>query len=99
MKIRTRLFLAFVILVGLGFYKLVDWIIDDLRPRYLESMEESMIDTATILASFVEQRLSVVAPDPEPHKTPDRVRTEEHNEDPPAIDVDPLRTALQTANR
>ena len=55
MKIRTRLFIAFLILVGLGFYKLTDWIVDDLRPRYLETMEESMIDTATILSSFVEQ--------------------------------------------
>jgi len=56
-KIRTRLFIAFLILVGLGFYKLVDWIIDDLRPRYLETMEESMIDAATILSSFVEQEV------------------------------------------
>lgn len=55
MKIRTRLFLAFLLLVGFGFYKLVDWITEDLRPRYLETMEESMIDTATILASFIVQ--------------------------------------------
>lgn len=57
MKIRTRLSLAFLILVGLGFCILVDWTVDELRPRYLESMEESMIDTATILSSFLEQRI------------------------------------------
>ena len=57
MKIRTRLFLAFVMLVGLGFYKLVDWVVDDLRPRYLETMEESMIDLATVLSSFVGQQV------------------------------------------
>jgi two-component system sensor histidine kinase CreC len=56
-KIRTRLFIAFLILVGLGFYKLTDWTVEDLRPRYLETMEESMIDTATILSSFVEHEV------------------------------------------
>ena len=55
MRIRTRLFIAFFVLAGLGFYKLVDWMLDDLRPRYLETMEESMIDTATILSSLLEQ--------------------------------------------
>jgi len=57
MKIRTRLFIAFLILVGLGFYKLVDWIIDDLRPRYLETMEESMIDAATLLSSLLSNQI------------------------------------------
>ena len=57
MKIRTRLFITFLIIVGLGFYKLVDWITDDLRPRYLETMEESMIDTATIISSLVEREI------------------------------------------
>ena len=57
MKIRTRLSLALLALVALGFYGLVDWIIDDLQPRYLEAMEESMIDTATLLASHLEQQV------------------------------------------
>ena len=57
MKIRTRIFLAFAILVGLGYYKLVDWMIDDLRPYYLETMEESMIDASTLLSSFMEESL------------------------------------------
>lgn len=58
MKIRTRLCMAFLILVGFGLYKLIDWITDDLRPRYLETMEESMVDTATILSSYVEQGIT-----------------------------------------
>ncbi len=58
MKIRTRLCLALVALVAIGFYGLVDWIIDDLQPRYLEAMEESMIDTATLLASHLEQQVT-----------------------------------------
>jgi len=46
------MFLAFLCLAALGFYLLVDWISADLQPRYLETMEESMIDTATLLASM-----------------------------------------------
>ena len=55
MKIRTRLFLSLLILVGVGFYALVDWHLDDLRPRYLEAMEEGMVDTATLLSSAMAQ--------------------------------------------
>lgn len=58
MKIRTRLFLAFVLVMGFGFYLLVDWILDDLRPRYLETMEESMIDMATVLSSLAATQLA-----------------------------------------
>ncbi|MDA0321341.1 MAG: two-component system sensor histidine kinase CreC [Verrucomicrobia bacterium] len=51
MRIRTRIIIAFLIPGALGFYFLVDWVLDDVRPRYLEAMEESMIDMATILAT------------------------------------------------
>lgn len=56
-KIRTRIFAAFLVLVGVGFYGLVDWILDDLRPRYLATMEEGMVDTANILAAALEADL------------------------------------------
>lgn len=57
MKIRTRLSMAFLLLVGLVLWVLVDWTVDELRPRYLESMEESMIDTATILSSLIQEKM------------------------------------------
>lgn len=57
MKIRTWLFAAFLLLAGGGFCALVYWILDDLRPRYLATMEESMVDTATLLASFVSNQV------------------------------------------
>ena len=57
LTIRTRLVVAFLALVGLGFYALTDWILDDLRPRYLEAMEESMVDTATLLSSLVASQM------------------------------------------
>ena len=54
MKIRTRLSIAFLLVGFASIYVLVDWVLDDLRPRYLAAMEESMVDTATILATLVE---------------------------------------------
>ena len=57
MTIRTRLFIAFFLLSGMGFYYLTTWIQDELRPRYLEAMEESMVDMAAFLASQLEQEL------------------------------------------
>ena len=53
MKIRTRIFLVFVFVVLTGFFFLIQWIINDLRPRYLESLEEPLVDTAHMLAEII----------------------------------------------
>lgn len=53
MKTRTRLSLAFLIVAGAGFYVLADWIREELAPRYLATMEETMVDTAAVLSGFV----------------------------------------------
>ncbi|MDB5106684.1 MAG: integral rane sensor signal transduction histidine kinase [Fibrobacteres bacterium] len=58
MKLRTRLFLGFFLLSGAGFYFLVNRILDDLRPRYLESSEVGLIDTSNLLAALLESDLS-----------------------------------------
>lgn len=84
MSIRARLFLTFFLVVGMGFAVLVHWIIDDLRPRYLETMEESMVDTATLLSSLLAADLDARAsgsPCPGP------------------IDPSPLRAAFADAGR
>lgn len=52
-KTRTRLFLALLVLFGLGLYQMMRWILDDVRPHFLETMEESMVDMATLLAAQV----------------------------------------------
>jgi len=57
LKVRTRLVAAFVLVGATSIYLLVDWTIDDLRPRALAAMEETMVDAATVLASLVESRL------------------------------------------
>ena len=64
MRIRYRLFAALLLVVGVGFYQLVDWILEDLRPRYLEAMEETMVDTSTILASLAETQIEQDAVNP-----------------------------------
>lgn len=53
MTIRTRIFLVYLLIVGGGFYYLVNRSLAELRPRYLESMEESLVDTANLLANVI----------------------------------------------
>lgn len=54
MKLRTRLFLAIFVITGAGLYFLTDWILTDLRKRYLEAVEETLVDTSNLLASLLE---------------------------------------------
>ncbi|HRE82751.1 MAG TPA: two-component system sensor histidine kinase CreC [Opitutaceae bacterium] len=54
MTIRTRILLVYLVVVGGGFYYLVNRSLGELRPRYLESMEEALVDTAHLLAAVVE---------------------------------------------
>lgn len=54
MTIRTRILLVYLLIVGSVFYFLVNWSLGRLQPRYLESMEETLVDTAHLLAAVVE---------------------------------------------
>jgi two-component system sensor histidine kinase CreC len=51
MTLRTRILLMYVLIVGGGVFYLVQRALDELRPRYLESMEESLVDAANLLAA------------------------------------------------
>lgn len=53
MRIRTRLFLGLVVAVAVGLYYFARIVEEDLRPRYLEAIEDSLVDTSTILAAFL----------------------------------------------
>lgn len=53
MSTRARLFAVTVALVGLGLIQLLSWIRDDIRPRMSATMEESLVDTAHVLAALV----------------------------------------------
>jgi two-component system sensor histidine kinase CreC len=45
--------LGFLPVVIAGFYYLTNWVLDELRPHYLKSMEESLVDSSVLLASLI----------------------------------------------
>ncbi len=53
MTLRTRILLVYLLVVGGGVYYLVTRGIEELRPRYLESMEVPLVDAAHLLATAV----------------------------------------------
>ncbi|MBK8804771.1 MAG: two-component system sensor histidine kinase CreC [Fibrobacteres bacterium] len=54
LRLRTRLLLAIFLVVSVSLYFLMDWFLRDLRVRYLESVEENLVETANLLASQLE---------------------------------------------
>jgi two-component system, OmpR family, sensor histidine kinase CreC len=54
MKLTWRILLCFLVFTALGFYFLMNWMRKDLRPRYLESLEETLVDSSQLLASQLE---------------------------------------------
>jgi two-component system, OmpR family, sensor histidine kinase CreC len=53
-SLRIRLLLVMLAVYCAGGYALTRWLLEQVRPRYLESMEESLVDTAVLLASMLE---------------------------------------------
>ena len=51
MKIKTRILLSYLLVFGTGFYFLVYWVLGDLRLRYLESVEEVLVDQSQLWAT------------------------------------------------
>ncbi len=58
MTIRTRILLVYLLLIGGGYVYLVTSILEAIRPRYLESMEASLIDAAAFLAAVAETHVT-----------------------------------------
>ncbi len=57
MSITSRIFLAFFLVAVGGFWLLLDKLAERVERQYLEASEESMVDTANMLAAMVEQQL------------------------------------------
>lgn len=57
MSLKARILLGFLVLFGAAFYLIADSIIKEMRPRYLEAVEESLNDTAHTLASLLETQV------------------------------------------
>lgn len=54
MTLRTRIFLVYLVLIGGGYAYLFTSILGAIRPRYLESMEATLIDAAAYLAAVAD---------------------------------------------
>lgn len=53
MKLAARILLAVFIIIGAGFYYLTSDILSNVRVRYLEGVEEVMVDQARLLSSII----------------------------------------------
>ena len=57
MKLRTRFAIAFSSLLIIVACLLLNWMLEDVKPRYREAVEECMNDTAHVIAGFLEEGL------------------------------------------
>ena len=57
MTLRLRIILAYALLVAASFSGVIWLIISDVRPRYLEAVEEATVDTAELLAVLISQQI------------------------------------------
>lgn len=58
MKLGFRIFLFYLAIFAVCLYFTTDWIWTTLRTRYLESVEEPLVDSANLLAALVEEDMS-----------------------------------------
>jgi len=65
MKLGARIFLCFIVIFAVCFYYPVDWMLTNLRTRYLEGVEDPLVDQANILAALVETEFEKDAFQPE----------------------------------
>lgn len=54
MTIKVRIFLGFFVFLTIGLVLLTRWLLSDIRPQPLKATEESLVETANLLASLVE---------------------------------------------
>ena len=58
MSLRARIILLYVLLVAASFSCIIWLIVNDVRPRYLEAVEETTVDVAELLAAMLAQQVS-----------------------------------------
>ena len=58
MSLRLRIILVYAVLVVASFSGVIWLIISDVRPRYLEAVEDSTVDTAELLAVLISQQIT-----------------------------------------
>ncbi|MCP5103442.1 MAG: two-component system sensor histidine kinase CreC, partial [bacterium] len=65
MKLGSRIFFCYLIIFVICFSYPFNWILDNLRTRYLEGVEEPLVDQANILAALVGHEMQTGRFDPE----------------------------------
>lgn len=53
MKLGLRIFIGYFLISAVCFYYPINWVLDTLRSRYLEGVEDPLVDQANILAAMV----------------------------------------------
>jgi two-component system sensor histidine kinase CreC len=53
MKVSTRIFCCYLVISAVCLYYPFDWVLDTMRTRYLEGVEDPLVDQANILAAAV----------------------------------------------
>ena len=53
MRLRTRIFICYFLIFVVCFYYPIHWMLDNLRQRYLEGVEDPLVDQANILAEII----------------------------------------------
>ena len=59
MKLGIRIFLCYLVIFAGCFYYPIDWVLDTLRSRYLEGVEDPLVDHANILAASVGHEMAL----------------------------------------
>ena len=77
MKLRTRLFLIFLMIMGVGVILILTWFDRTVVPIYLASLEDDLVEKAAMLATLVEEESPFESPNLEAlgrlvHKTKNR---------------------------
>ena len=65
MKLGTRIFICYILIFAACFFYPANWILDSLRTRYLEGVEDPLVDQANILAGIVGHQIENDQFDPE----------------------------------
>lgn len=65
MRLRNKIFICYFLIFIACFYYPINWMLDNLRPRYLEGVEDPLVDQANILAEIVGSEIEAGFFDPE----------------------------------
>ncbi|PID41067.1 MAG: two-component system sensor histidine kinase CreC [Proteobacteria bacterium] len=65
MKVSTRIFICYLVISAVCLYYPFDWVLDTMRTRYLEGVEDPLVDQANTLAALVEHEMAQERFDPD----------------------------------